>query len=189
MIYFAAFHLALARWSKELGFVVGLNLADRMRVANQSTVGFLLNLIPIISRIDPRMPFKAYLQIITKDVRNGYGHQDLSAELYEAIFNLGRSFCTPRFNYLPLAEHFTANMTRGFDAFEGVFVAPNMPKIHHFRDIHFNVVEYPHVLIGRFIYDADKFSLRNVKNFIKDFERVLDGISRHPESLLQEIIS
>lgn len=77
MLLLAGFQLALARYSGQLEFIVGTDVANRNREETERLIGFFVNQLPLRARIDPSLSFGDWLAITRQSCLEAYEHQDL----------------------------------------------------------------------------------------------------------------
>ncbi len=188
LVLMAAYHLSIARWSGQTEIVSAAYTADRIDPRFQNTIGFLVTNMPVCSRIEPDITFRAFLLEFAKEFYGSYSHRELSCELYEAIFSPGNPFCGPVFNFVPLQRNFISSELHSIPAFGGTLVAPDAPRPAIYRELYLGLTELPNGILGKVFYSADRFKPEGMETFIQHFRNVLQAVTTDPNMRLRELL-
>ena len=187
LICFAAMQIALARWCGQTEMVTGLIAANRIRPQFQGTVGSLLSIIPVASRVPAAaIPFRNFLMGFARTVFDGIAHQDISVDNYNDIFQLPQPFGVPRFNFVPRQENFFVGAGDQTPAVSGVQAFPDMKRNSAYTDLHILMLEYPKGLLGRVAF-AKTLSFTTIKTMVDMYQAILRRIATDPDCELASL--
>ncbi len=86
MVLLAAFEVLLYRYTGQTDFALGVPSANRNRSEIEGLIGFFVNTLPLRSRIEPGLTFRALLRKVRQNTLDAYTRQDLPLEkLIEAL--------------------------------------------------------------------------------------------------------
>lgn len=80
MLLLASWQLLLWRTSQQEDFVVGVSTLNRPQRELEPLIGYFVNTLAVRSRMEPDMPFLAYLDAVRATLTDAYAHQDLPFE-------------------------------------------------------------------------------------------------------------
>jgi hypothetical protein len=187
LICFAALQIALARWCGQTEMVTGLIAANRIRPQFQGTVGSLLSIIPVASRVpSAAIPFRNFLMGFARTVFDGIAHQDISVDNYNDIFQLPQPLGVPRFNFVPRQENFFVGAGDQTPAISGVQAFPDMKRNSAYTDLHILMLEYPKGLLGRVAF-AKTLSFTTIKTMVDMYQAILRRIAADPDCELASL--
>jgi hypothetical protein len=186
LVCYAALQIAIARWCGQTGMVTGLIAANRIRPQFQGTVGSLLSIIPVASRISPDMAFRSFLMGFAKSVFDGIAHQDISVDNYNEIFRPPEPLGVPRFNFVPRQENFFVGAGEETPAINGVPQFPDIKRNSAYTDLHILMLEYPKGLLGRVVF-AKTLSFATIKAMVDMYQAILRQIAADPDGALDSL--
>jgi iturin family lipopeptide synthetase A len=187
LVCYAALQIVIARWCGQTGMVTGLIAANRIRPQFQGTVGSLLSIIPVASRISPGDPFRTFLMGFAKNVFDGIAHQDISVDNYNEIFLPPDPLGVPRFNFIPRQENFFVGAWEQTPAISGVMPSTDIRRNSAYTDLHFLMLEYPEGLLGRVVF-AKTLSFTAIKAMVDMYQAILKRIAAEPDSVLASLV-
>jgi non-ribosomal peptide synthetase component F len=187
LVCYAALQIALARWCGQDNMVTGLIAANRIRPQFQGTVGSLLSIIPVASRLSPGTPFRSFLMGFAKAVFDGIAHQDISVDNYNEIFRPPEPLGVPRFNFVPRQENFFVGAGEETPAINGVQSFSDIKRNSAYTDVHFLMLEYPKGLLGRAVF-AKTLSFAAIKRMVESYQAILRRIAADPDIALDSLV-
>jgi hypothetical protein len=186
LVCFAALQIALAGWCGQAEMVSGLIAANRVRPQFQGTVGSLLSIIPVASRISAGVSFRSFLMGFAKTVFDGIAHQDISVDNYNEIFMPPQPLGVPRFNFVPRQENFFVGAGDQTPAIQGVQPAADIKRNSAYTDLHFLMLEYPKGLLGRVVFAKTLFP-STITAMAQMYQAVLRRIAVDPDCALESL--
>jgi amino acid adenylation domain-containing protein len=184
MTLLAAYMTWLYRISGQTDLVVGIPVAGRNLDNGESLVGYCTHLLPIITQIDGKMSFTAYLQTLRSVLLSAYEHQDYPfANLIEQL-KLHRDPSHP-----PLVSAtFNLDKPSVLSELSGLEVAwYPQPVLHSAFDLSFNFIEFGEKILLDCTYNTDVFLPATIERLIANFQMLLNGIADDPTRSLYQL--
>jgi acyl carrier protein len=175
----AAFKLLLARYTGQQDILVGLPLACRDRPEVQGLVGCFRKLMVLRTTLSGGLTFRALLGQVRERMGALYANLDIPLEL--VVPHLPAA---SRDNYpgIPVIFNFQGVMSQRVEL-PGLTVTPlelTEPKCRY--PVHLYAFERETDLGLRLIYEQSLHSTRQMKQFLKDYQALLEQLSAEPES-------
>jgi Condensation domain len=188
IIYLAALQMLLARWCRERKVITAVNTADRVKPQFLNIVGYLIASVPVYTEIQDDWTLSDLLSSVAKSFYDAYGHRDLSYDLYDAVFEPPRPFCTTLFNFIPLQDKLSA--ARGQSSappLPGIVTGPPISRVRVHREIYLCLVELPRGMVGKIYYNLDFFNQETFETLIARFSGILEKMVADPKRRVSEI--
>ena len=97
----AVFNVMLYRLSGQNHLIVGAPVSGRSKTEYESSFGYFVNMVPLLTDIFPNSSFRDYLKIIQKDLLGAIDHQDMPFPvLVEKLSPARESATTPVFQVM-----------------------------------------------------------------------------------------
>ena len=192
-ILMTAFNILLHRHSGSSDIVIGTPMNCRTRPEFERTVGYLVNALPVRTRLDPETSFKSLLADVDATVRAALEHQDLPfATIVEDIDPPRDPGCFPIFQIMFGMERFDATDPRGLAAtllniagpaiqyreftVESVAVARSRAPI----DMTFTIEEFNNQIFGVVDYRSDLWEECTIAHIIENYQAILHQVIAAP---------
>ena len=185
MTIITAFFILLARYTGEEDIVVGIPIANRMRVEFESLMGCFVNSLVLRSQLHDDPTFLELLQQIRQTSLNAYANQDLPFEQLVEALQPERSL-----SHSPLFQVVFAWENVQIEALD----LPNLQieafKTDHFAaraDLNIEMMETDQGLQGLFEYNTDLFERSTIERMIGHFQNLLEAIATNPQQKISQI--
>ncbi|HKH27604.1 MAG TPA: amino acid adenylation domain-containing protein, partial [Sphingomicrobium sp.] len=189
----AAFNILLHRYSGATDIVVGTPMSGRTRPEFERTVGYLVNALPIRTRIAGAQTFQSLLGEVDASVRAALENQDCPfATIVQDLDPPREPGCFPIFQVMFGMERFDSTDPRGFAAtllniagpameyreftVEAVAVARSRAPI----DLTFTIEEFNNQIFGVVDYRRDLWEGRTIAELVDDYLSILHQIVASP---------
>ena len=186
-----AFNVLLHRLTGETDFVVGVPAGGRVRPEFEDTVGYLVNPIPIRSRIEPSASFENLLSAVDRTVRGALEHQEFPFARIVRDLELPRDANrSPIFQVMFAMERSATIDSQGFAVTllntEGASLNVREFKIEAIAtrrdraqfDLTFLLEEFEDDIYGVVDYRTDLWKAATIDGFIANYHTILHGIAR-----------
>jgi amino acid adenylation domain-containing protein len=190
----AAFHVLLHRLTSQKQIAVGCPAAGRSRAEFTSTVGYFVNVLPLLADFQHRQTFIEFLSQVRKRISKGFAHEAYPFSLmveqlgiardpsmgpvYQAMFVFQQNYGTHTDDFarftLGQAE---SRFTLGGLELESLAVEQRTAQC----DLTLTVGEGPDGLIGNWEYNSDLFEKTTIARWAESFSVLLEGIISNPE--------
>jgi amino acid adenylation domain-containing protein len=187
----AAFNVLLHRLSGQTDLVVGILTSGRVQPDLQDCVGYLVNPVPVRSRIDPAESFESLLASVDETVRAVLEHQEFPFPRIVQDLGLARdSSRSPAFQVLFAMERSATIDAQGFAVTllntEGASVDIGEFKIEAVAtkrdraqfDLTFIVEEFNGDIFGIVDYRTDLWEQPTIELFVAQFNAILQQLAR-----------
>lgn len=179
MTIMTAFFILLVRYTGEEDIVVGIPIANRLRVELESLMGCFVNTLVLRSQLHGNPTFLELFQKVRQTALNAYANQDLPFEQLVEALQPERSL-----SHNPLCQVLFAweNVQMSSLEFPNLQVTPL--KTGHFTartDLCLEMMETGQCLQGLFEYSTDLFDVETIRRMINHFQILLEGIVANPE--------
>jgi amino acid adenylation domain-containing protein len=179
MTIITSFSILLSRYTGTEDVVIGIPIANRMRVEFESLMGCFVNSLVLRSQLHGNPTFLELLQQVRQTALNAYANQDLPFEQLVEALQPERSL-----SHSPLFQVMVAWENVQMEALD----LPNL-KIEPFKTDHFTaradlnveIMETDRGLQGLFEYNSDLFDAETIKRMIRHFQNLLEAIASNPE--------
>jgi amino acid adenylation domain-containing protein len=192
-ILMAAFNVLLHRYSGASDIVVGTPMSGRTRPEFERTVGYLVNALPIRTRLLGAQSFQSLLSEVDANVRGALEHQDCPfATIVQDLDPPRDPGCFPIFQIIFGMERFDSTDPRGMAAtllniagpaityreftVESVAVARSRAPV----DITFTIEEFDDQIFGVVDYRSDLWEERTIARIVDDYRAILHQIVVSP---------
>ncbi len=192
-VLMTAFNILLHRHSGASDIVVGTPMNGRTRPDFERTVGYLVNALPIRTRVSGEQDFRTLLAEVDATVRGALEHQDLPfATIVQDLDPPRDPGCFPVFQVMFGMERFDATDPRGLAAtllnvagpavqyreftVESVAVARHRAPI----DITFTIEEFGNQIFGVVDYRSDLWDESTIALMIDEYQAILHRIIGDP---------
>ncbi|WP_194138392.1 non-ribosomal peptide synthetase, partial [Bacillus cereus] len=183
MTLLAAFKALIYRYTSEEDILIGAPIANRNWGEIEKLIGFFVNTLTLRTKLSDDLTFIELMKRVREVSLDAYANQDVPFEkvveelqperninqspLFQVMFQL-----TPEYNFK------LSNLT--VDPLE---VHTETAKF----DLYLPMTEEGNQLVGRLEYNSDVFSLIRIKQIIKHFEILLEGIVCNPSQAIKDI--
>ncbi|HET7113978.1 MAG TPA: MupA/Atu3671 family FMN-dependent luciferase-like monooxygenase, partial [Pyrinomonadaceae bacterium] len=180
MMLLAAYSAFLHRLSRQETLIVGVPAAGQVAVGHKNTVGYCINLLPLLSDASDNPTFTDFLAGIKRGLMEGLEHQHYSfgnllkgldipwdashAPLFTTTFNVDRS-------------------ERGKKFFDLEFDAAPNPTHWSSDELRMSIIEVDDELVLDCIFNTDLFDESTIRRWMDHFQTLLSAIahdSRQP---------
>ncbi|HQZ28220.1 MAG TPA: amino acid adenylation domain-containing protein, partial [Verrucomicrobiales bacterium] len=178
----SAYQLMLHRVCRQQRFVVGFPAAGQNGTGHESLVGHCVNFLPFVAEVDPDSDFTAFLKKTQGRLLDALDHQDFTygrliqnfssgeRPVVEAVFNLEK---VKNSLAMPGIESTVTEIERGYAS----------------NPLFLKVREYEEGLEIRFDYQSSLFSGETVRQWLRIFRGILEGIITAPGSSVRDLSS
>ena len=189
MTLWAAFQVALARWSGQRELVVGTPVANRREAELDGMIGFFVNMLalrsdPALGR--PEASFRELAEGVRRDVLDAYRHQDVPFERVVEELVPRRELSRQPLVQVVLALQ---NAPGGAIDLPGTTLTPipdAQPPAARF-DLTLSLEEGPDGLAASFVYPPALFERATVERLADGFGELLREIAADPERRIEEL--
>ncbi|WP_102106854.1 non-ribosomal peptide synthetase [Oceaniglobus roseus] len=187
VLLYAAYAALVHRLSGQDDVVIGTPVAGRHRDELKQVVGFLVNTLPLRSRLSQEERFSDFLAACAEAVAQGMAHQDLPFEAIVERVNPRRSL-----SHAPIVQ-LTFLMTRpdegtGGQTVRGVRFEPRESPLDTVKfELSLGVADIPGALPLDWNYATDLFEDDTVARFNRAFLAMLDAIAADPERRIADL--
>lgn len=181
MIIFTAFNLLLARLSGQNEIVTGILGAGRDDESLQNIVGFFVNTMLCKTDVDYADTFDSFLEKTGSGVMEIMQHQDYPIEL--VLDDLNRRFPEIKvlFNMFNMKETMNAEIAQ--------HEPMHSKNVHNVKfELTLYALEYKNGLEFSIHYRSDIFTKERVEFMMKQFQTILEMISKQPDKPLKEYV-
>ena len=185
MTSLAVFKLLLHYYSGQSDIIVGTPIAGRNRAEFEDLIGFFLNTLVLRTDLSGNPTFRELLGRVRNAALEAYDHQDLpferlvsevsrdrtmsSAPLYQAWFVL-------QVGYIPTTS--LPQLTLSY----------LQTDLHTTKfDLALNLTDTPEGIRAAFEYNRDLFEMATIARLARDFETILDHVSRQPDLRVNQV--
>lgn len=171
-VMLTAYQFALAKWSGQDHVTTAIPLAARTRPQFADTVGYLMNAIPVQSRIGAASDPQAVLDGFGRTLMRDYFYQDISYEILEPYL-AADPLCATMFNFIP-------GVLQSAGAKDGAmrpFASPlydaamrSQKRVRVVRDFVLYLIEADGRLRLSILYNTDRFGADAIAAFMTRFE-------------------
>jgi amino acid adenylation domain-containing protein len=190
----AVFHVLLHRLTSQKQIVVGCPAAGRSRAEFAGTVGYFVNVLPLLADFQHRQTFIEFLSQVRKRVSKGFAHEAYPFSLmveqlgiardpsmgpvYQAMFVFQQNYGahTDGFVRFTLGQP-ESRFTLGGLQLESLAMEQRTAQC----DLTLTVGEGPDGLIGSWEYNCDLFERTTIARWAESFSILLEGIISNPE--------
>ncbi|MFL5356592.1 amino acid adenylation domain-containing protein [Archangium sp.] len=185
MTLMAAFQALLARHSGQQDVLVGTDIANRTRAETEGLIGFFINQLVMRGRLDDAPTFRELLARTRETALAAYAHQDLPFEELVRELNPERGG-----GHAPLFQTKLILQNAPMPAIElpGLTLTPLEVESGAARlDLVVSLMETADGLSCTWDYSTDLFEPSTIERMAGHFQRLLEGITAHPEQRLEEL--
>jgi amino acid adenylation domain-containing protein len=182
----AVFEVLLFHRTGQKDLVVGLPSAGQLATENLRLVGHCVNLLPLLSKIDPEQPFIDYLKKRRSEIYDAYDHQRLTFSELIRKLNLKRDKAL-----VPLVP-VVFNVDMGMDEkveFTGLnHRLISNPRVSQTFEISLNVNGSKNALTFEWAYNSQLFTSATIDVMMQEFELLLRKLTAEPGTPIQDAI-
>lgn len=182
----AAFEVLLYHRSGQTDIVVGLPAAGQLATGYLGLVGHCVNLLPLLSNIDPDQSFADYLVKRKSEIYDAYDYQRLT--FGELIRKLNIKRDKSRIPLVPVVF----NVDMGMDEkvkFEGItHRLTSNPRVSQTFDITLNVNGSKNAMVFEWAFNTQLFSSDTIDQMMLDFESLLKTVTSRPAVAIRDAI-
>jgi amino acid adenylation domain-containing protein len=182
----SVFEVLLYHRTGQTDLVVGLPSAGQLATENLRLVGHCVNLLPLLSKIDPNQAFMEYLIKRRAEIYDAYDHQRLTfGELLRKL-NLKRDQAL-----VPLVP-VVFNVDMGMDEkvkFDGLtHRLISNPRVSQTFEISLNVNGSKNELTFEWAYNTQLFTSATIDSMMQEFESLLRTVTLTPNVAINDAI-
>ena len=192
VLLFAAFNVALYRYTGEADLLVGTVATGRSRTEFHGTVGDFINAVPVRQRLSPDVTFRDALQQLRNIVRESFSHQDLPFSELAQRFGGARDAAVPplfRIMFLYQKPHVASELlvlpaaggARAPVEWGGGWIEPlelsQYGQEDDANDLTCELIELDGRIFGRFRFDPQLFDRERMAGFVACLETLLADIA------------
>jgi amino acid adenylation domain-containing protein len=182
MTLLAAFKVLLSRYSGQEDIIVGTPIAGRDRTEIENLIGFFVNTVALRSNLSGNPSFRELLNRIRKVTLDAYTHQDLPFQKLVEELKLAKNV-----SHNPVFQVWFNMITLGQDSLKlndlTVEAIPILETTSKF-DLSLYVGEENNQIQLRFVYNTVLFNVDTIQWMGTHFQKLLEGISTHPEKTI-----
>jgi amino acid adenylation domain-containing protein len=181
----AAFHVFLARYSRQPDVITGSPVAGRQQTEFEPLVGCFVNTLALRSQVDLKWTFRSFLAQVRETTLAAYQHQDVPFEKIVETLQPQRSRAhTPLFQVMFILQN---NAPRSLQL-PGVEVTA-VPAYHFATkfDLTLSFEERSGTLTGYFEYRSDLFKNSSVERMAANLQTLLNGVVSSPHEELGKL--
>jgi amino acid adenylation domain-containing protein len=196
----SAFNVLLHDLTGEADFVVGVPVGGRIKPEFEDSVGYLVNPVPIRTRLDPAQSFKALLGSVDERVRNALEHQEYPFARIVRELQLTRDpRRSPVFQVMFAMERSASLDSNGFAVTllntEGAGLNVREFRIEALAakrdraqfELTFLLEEFGGEIYGVVDYRTDLWDAETIDRFVARYEAILQGVSRSVEASIPDV--
>ncbi|WP_316812012.1 amino acid adenylation domain-containing protein [Pedobacter heparinus] len=180
------FEVLLYHRTGQTDLVIGLPAAGQLATENLRLVGHCVNLLPLLSNIDPDQSFISYLIKRRSEIYDAYDHQRLTFSELIRKLNLKRDKAL-----IPLVP-VVFNVDMGMDEkvrFEGLaHQLISNPRVSQTFEISLNVNGSKNSLVFEWAYNTQLFTSATIDGMMQEFESLLRTVTSTPNVLIKDAI-
>jgi amino acid adenylation domain-containing protein len=178
MTLLAAYFVLLHRLGGQTQLVVGLPVRNRASETLERIMGFFVNVLPLKLRIDPQLPFDAFVACVRDAVVEAFAWQEVPFESLLRALRLPRDLSrSPVYQALFSFQDVRARQTR-WGALEHEHLLTFQKGMH--TDIGLWFLEHEHGLSGALGYSTDILSEASAALINQRFVTLLTAIADNP---------
>lgn len=180
------FEVLLYHRTGQTDLVIGLPAAGQLATENLNLVGHCVNLLPLLSKIDPDESFISYLIKRRSEIYDAYDHQRLTFSELIRKLNLKRDKAL-----IPLVP-VVFNVDMGMDekvSFDGLkhHLSSN-PRVSQTFEISLNVNGSKNALTFEWAYNTQLFKSATIDGMMQEFEALLKKVTSVPDVAIRDAI-
>ncbi|MBO4206896.1 non-ribosomal peptide synthetase/MFS transporter [Micromonospora echinofusca] len=184
MTLLAAYHVLLARHSRQDDFAVGASVAGRSAPELENVVGMFINMLPLRADLSGDPTFAELLARTKRTVLDGFEHADVPFAKVVQEMGLPRDVSrSPVFQAMFVLQNY--EMGRFTSAAAGSDVSfrwtPMELRATRF-DFELHVVEVPEGLWGKLVFNTDLFTRETVERIATRWDALLTSIVAAPQT-------
>lgn len=182
----SAFEVFLYKVTQQTDIVVGLPASGQAATGLNSVVGHCVNLLPLISHIDPSASFKDYLKKRKKEVLDAYDHQRLTfGELIKKLY-IPRD--ASRIALVPVIFNIDMGMDNSV-VFNGLdFKLISNPRDYENFELYLNATGSKDGIILEWSYNTDLFEPSTIDKFNEVYSGILQSIISSVDETVASIV-
>ncbi|GAB1544101.1 hypothetical protein NUACC21_67770 [Scytonema sp. NUACC21] len=177
MTLVAAYMALMHQWTNQDDIVVATRIANRPLKDSAKTVGYCVNILPIRSSLAECPTFASYLNKMKHILLDAYANQDYP---YAELLNRLQIHRDPKCP--PIGVTFNLDKPMSLPQMFGLEIefVPS-PVFYGEDDIFFNLIELDRELLLEVRYSTDLFDATTIKQLLKRYQALLEGIAVNPE--------
>jgi len=180
-----AFQVAVSRWIDTDDVLVGTPVANRTRKAGHETMGYFAGIVPLRSRIDPRLPFSQLLRNVHQGTVDSFAEAMPFAELTRVLGEQNAPGYNPIFDIrFALQNHPVPDVSLPGLSARLRMRSTGTPRFH----LGCEITEDGEALEVVWLYRARMLSKNDIERLNGLFRNVLAKACRAPESRCAELI-
>lgn len=199
-LLFSAFNVLLHDLTGDADFVVGVPVGGRIRPEFEDSVGYLVNPVPIRTRLDPAQSFKAFLASVDEKVRGALEHQEYPFARIVRELQLPRDPRRPPVFQVMFAMERSASLDSNGFAVTLLNTEGASMNVREFRietlparrdraqfELTFLLEEFGGEIYGVVDYRTDLWDAETIDRFVARYEAILQGVARSVEVAIPEV--
>jgi len=174
IVLVAVYNLLLHKMTMQKDIVIGIPMAGREQKQLEQLIGFFVNTVALRSKIDQRLTFFEYLEIVKENALEVYAHQGLPFEKLVAELNIDRSV-----QHAPIFQTmFSFQNTPASDyVLTGVSMQPMQVDLGYSQyDLSVTVWKSGSVYEGTFEYSKDLFIRQSAEKIAFLYHNLLSAV-------------
>jgi aspartate racemase len=185
MAFLTAFEALIYRYTNQRQFVVATPFSRRLDPQLENTVGYLINLLPIPSAINPRVSFREMLADVRKTVLEVFAHENVSLRriLQEADVpadNPRNALSRVVFQYFSEGP---AHLKLEQIASEPIAFHTGTSKF----EICITMCEVDEMVRAEIEYDSDLFRPETIERLGQHFTNLAEAFTRNPDAEIGQV--
>jgi len=185
MTIVTAFFILLSRYTGQEDIVIGVPIANRLRVEVESLMGCFVNTLVLRSQLHGQPTFLELLQQVRQNALEAYANQDLPFEQLVEALQPERLL-----SHSPLFQVMFAWENVQIDALELPNLKVTPLRTDHFTakaDLNVEMMETDRGIQGIFEFNTDLFDAATIKRMVENYQTLLEGIVLNPEQRVSEL--
>ena len=184
-ILFGCFNILLSFYKNNNNIVVGVPHANRNKLNIENTIGYFVNILPILTSFSDSQDLLSIFKSIQKNTRQDFSHHNVPFEvLVDTLNPIRNSFMNPLFQIL---FTFLNNNKEYLSLKETNSKQELIRKTSSQFDLSLDFTLTNNQLQGFFEFSTDLFHDSTIILMIKRFKLILNKFIDHPTSIINEI--
>ncbi|TDO19557.1 non-ribosomal peptide synthetase [Pedobacter duraquae] len=180
-----AFEVLLYKISAQRDIIIGLPAAGQAVTDNAGLVGHCVNLLPLKSSPDGRIPFSAYLKQRKSEILEAFEHQQITFGTLLKTLNIPRD--PSRVTLVPVVFNVDLGLDNDVHFEELTYRLYSNPRHYETFELFVNISDYQSGLTVEWSYNTALFLPETIQQFHAQFKLILEQLTNNAETTLNEL--
>ena len=180
-----SFELLIYQLTRQADMAIGLPSSGQATTGMNHLVGHCVNLLPLRSKPNPKLPFIAYLNQRKSELLDAYDHPRLSFGSLLQKLNVARD--PSRIPIIPVGINIDMGLADGVNFKNLDFKLTINPKAFEIFEIFLNVSGTDKDLVFEWAFNSALFKPESINKMMVTFEKILQKIVEDPSKTLEQI--